>query len=126
MNRRVVFSLITISVCLTFLSGIPGLTDLTVTAVEPGSLKVGLIGLDTSHSIAFTKALNADDAAADIAHCRVVIAYPQGSADIESSASRIPEYTKQIADMGIKIASSVKEVIADVDVVLLETNDGRP
>ena len=126
MKSRVVLSFIASSVCVTFLSGVFGLTDLTVKADEPKSLRVGLIGLDTSHSIAFTKALNADDAAADIAHCRVVIAYPQGSVDIESSASRIPGYTKQIADMGIKIASSIQEVVAQVDVVLLETNDGRP
>jgi predicted dehydrogenase len=126
MKRRVILSFIASSACVTFLSGALGLTDLTVKADESGSLRVGLIGLDTSHSIAFTKALNADDAAADIANCRVVIAYPQGSADIESSASRIPGYTKQIADMGVKIASSIKEVVAEVDVVLLETNDGRP
>ncbi|MGY8733079.1 MAG: hypothetical protein ACKVK0_13140, partial [Pirellulales bacterium] len=86
MNRRVLLSFIAVSACVTFLSGGSGLTESTVKAEEPKSLKVGLIGLDTSHSLAFTKALNAEDAAADIANCRVVIAYPQGSADIESSA----------------------------------------
>ena len=54
------------------------------------SLKVGMIGLDTSHSIAFTKVLNADDASAAVSNCKVTIAYPHGSRDIESSYSRIP------------------------------------
>ena len=40
------------------------------------SLKVGMIGLDTSHSIAFTKVLNADDASAAVSNCKVTIAYP--------------------------------------------------
>ncbi|MEC7564562.1 MAG: Gfo/Idh/MocA family oxidoreductase [Planctomycetota bacterium] len=97
----------------------------SLAAQETKSIKVGLIGLDTSHSIAFSKLLNAEDAAADVAHCKVVIAYPFGSADIESSASRIPAYTKQIEEMDIKIADSIKELIDVVDVVLLETNDGR-
>ena len=90
------------------------------------SLKVGMIGLDTSHSIAFTKVLNADDASAAVSNCKVTIAYPHGSRDIESSYSRIPGYTEQMKEMGVKIAASIDEVLAEVDVVLLETNDGKP
>jgi hypothetical protein len=93
-------------------------------AVKP--LRVGIIGLDTSHVIAFTKILNDPKAAPDVAGCRVVAAYPKGSPDIESSASRIPGYTKQIQEMGVEIVDSIDELIARVDAVLLETNDGRP
>jgi hypothetical protein len=50
--------------------------------------RVGIIGLDTSHSVAFTKLLNAPDAGADLGGYRVVAAYPKGSPDIESSVSR--------------------------------------
>ena len=39
-------------------------------------LRAGIIGLDTSHVIAFTKMLNADNVAPDLAKCRVVAAYP--------------------------------------------------
>ena len=90
------------------------------------SLKVGMIGLDTSHSIAFTKVLNSADATEDVSNCKVTIAYPYGSRDIESSYSRIPGYIEQMKEMGVKIASSIDEVLAEVDVVLLETNDGKP
>ena len=54
------------------------------------AVRVGLIGLDTSHSPAFTKILNDPDAASDVAGYRVVAAYPNGSADIASSVRRIP------------------------------------
>ena len=88
--------------------------------------RVGIIGLDTSHSIAFTKLLNAPDVAPDLAGNRVVAAYPWGSRDIESSTSRIPEYTEEIKKMGVKIVDSIAELLEQVDVILLETNDGRP
>lgn len=95
-------------------------------AEDVKELKVGMIGLDTSHSIAFTKVLNDAAAADEVANCKVTIAYPYGSRKIESSYSRIPGYTEQMKEMGVEIAESIDEVLAEVDVVLLETNDGNP
>ncbi|MBW3600654.1 MAG: Gfo/Idh/MocA family oxidoreductase [Planctomycetes bacterium] len=89
-------------------------------------LRAGIIGLDTSHAIAFTKMLNADKPAAALAGCRIVAAYPQGSPDIESSVSRVPGYTQQVREMGVEIVDSIDELLQQVDVVFLETNDGRP
>lgn len=85
-----------------------------------------MIGLDTSHSTAFTEILNDAEAKPDVAGYRVVAAYPHGSADIESSVSRIPRYTEAVKKMGVEIVDSIAELLARVDVVLLETNDGRP
>lgn len=87
---------------------------------------VGVIGLDTSHATAFTKILNDADAAADVAGYRVTHAYPQGSPDIESSIKRVPEYTAEVKKMGVEIVDSIEALLQKVDVVLLETNDGRP
>ncbi|GAB3167346.1 Gfo/Idh/MocA family protein [Telluribacter humicola] len=87
--------------------------------------RVGIIGLDTSHSMAFTKLLNAPEAGPELAGYKVVAAYPQGSKDIESSVKRIPGYTEDIKKLGVEIVGSVKELLDKVDVVLLETNDGR-
>lgn len=87
--------------------------------------KVGIIGLDTSHSIAFTKELNGADAENQYAGYKVVAAYPYGSKDIESSASRIPGYISEMKTMGVEITSSIQELLNKADVVLLETNDGR-
>ncbi|QDT45502.1 Oxidoreductase family, NAD-binding Rossmann fold [Gimesia alba] len=89
-------------------------------------LRAGIIGLDTSHAIAFTKMLNTGKPEGDLAGIRVVAAYPQGSKDIESSVSRVPGYTKQVKEMGVEIVDSIDELLKKVDVVFLETNDGRP
>jgi predicted dehydrogenase len=87
--------------------------------------RVGIIGLDTSHSIAFTKTLNSPDIGDKYLNYKVVAAYPKGSLDIKSSVERIEGYTRQVQEMGVAITSSVEELIEKVDVVLLETNDGR-
>lgn len=88
--------------------------------------RVGIIGLDTSHSIAFTKMLNAEEPEPEFAGFRVVAAYPYGSRTIESSTSRIPQYTETVEGLGVKVVDSIDALLAEVDVVLLETNDGRP
>jgi hypothetical protein len=87
--------------------------------------RIGIIGLDTSHCIEFTKVLNNPGAGPEFAGYKVVSAYPKGSNDIESSAKRIPGYTEEIKKYEVKIAVSIKELLDNVDVVLLETNDGR-
>lgn len=89
-------------------------------------IKVGLIGLDTSHSIAFAETLNAANAASEVANCRVVAAYPHGSKDIKSSYERIPSYTEKVKALGVEIVDSIDELLKRCDAVLLETNDGRP
>ena len=89
------------------------------------SKRIGIIGLDTSHSIAFTRLINANSEETTDGF-RVVAAYPKGSPDIESSVSRIPGYTEEIRKMGITIVNSIEDLLKRVDFVLLETNDGRP
>jgi sugar lactone lactonase YvrE len=95
-------------------------------AAQPKELRAGIIGLDTSHAIAFTTILNDPDAKEDVAHCKVVAAYPKGSPDIESSVKRVPEYIKAVEAKGVEIVDSIDELLKKVDVVFLETNDGRP
>jgi hypothetical protein len=93
-------------------------------AAEP-QLKIGIIGLDTSHVLAFTKDLNSENPPPELAGCRVVVAYPRGSRDIESSTTRVPKYTEDIKKMGVEIVDSIDELVKRVDCVLLESNDGR-
>ena len=87
--------------------------------------RVGMIGLDTSHSTAFVKVLNSAGASADYKGYTVVAAYPYGSRTIDSSAKRIPGYTDEVKKLGVTIVDSIDELLKKVDVVLLETNDGR-
>lgn len=96
----------------------------SVTAED--TLRIGIIGLDTSHVPNFTKAFNREPADPAMQNCRVVAAYPYGSRDIESSSSRIPKYTAEVKAMGLEVVDSIDDLLEQVDCVLLETNDGRP
>lgn len=87
--------------------------------------RIGIIGLDTSHSTAFTKALNNPASLPEFGGYKVVAAYPKGSNDIKSSVDRIPAYTEEVKKYGVEIVNSIDDLLPKVDVVLLETNDGR-
>lgn len=89
-------------------------------------LRVGMIGLDTSHCLHFARILNNADDPKHVPGCRVVMVYPKGSPDIESSVSRVPDYTTKIKALGVKIENDLEAMVQGVDAVLLETNDGRP
>jgi predicted dehydrogenase len=88
-------------------------------------LRAGMIGLDTSHVIAFTKAFNADNGTEDLLGVRIVAGFPGGS-DIPASATRVDRFTRELREMGIEIVDSIDALIQKVDVVLLESVDGRP
>jgi predicted dehydrogenase len=86
--------------------------------------RLGMIGLDTSHVIAFTKMIN--DPQKNYG-CKVIAGYPGGSQDIESSYGRVEKYTNQLRDeYGLEIVDSIEELCRKVDGVLLESVDGRP
>lgn len=93
-------------------------------AAEPAPLRAGMIGLDTSHAPAFAKLFNSPTATGDLAAIRVVAGYPGGT-DIPASRDRVGKFTEQLRGMGIEIVASIPELLAKVDVVLLESVDGR-
>lgn len=85
--------------------------------------RIGIIGLDTSHSIAFAKSINTNPEL--YRNYKVVAAYPYGTKTIPSATDRIPGYTKDIQAYDVKIVDSIADLLNEVDVVFLETNDGR-
>jgi predicted dehydrogenase len=90
-------------------------------------MRVGIIGLDTSHCTAFTKILHNPKATGDLAGFRVVAAFPGGSPDIPASRDRIDGFTKQLREKeGVTIVNSIDELLKLVEVVLIESVDGRP
>lgn len=107
---------------------IMGLFATTSVGDEPKKpLRAGLIGLDTSHVIAFTKAINNPQAKGELANVRIVAAYPGGSPDVPSSRDRVAGYTKDLRDQfQIEIVPSIDALLEKVDVVFLESVDGRP
>lgn len=90
-------------------------------------LRIGMIGLDTSHATAFSKILHDAQAKDHVPGGRVVAAVKGGSRDIESSWSRVEEYTKELREKwGVTIYETIEEMCRHVDVVLVESVDGRP
>lgn len=99
--------------------------SLNTDTISP-TIRIGIIGLDTSHSPAFTKLFNSPNPRPELAGFKVVSAYPYGSRTIKSSYDRIPDYINQVKAEGVEIADSIEEMLEKVDVVLVETNDGNP
>src|SRR4051812_25200155 len=100
-----------------------GMTSL----IKADDLRIGMIGLDTSHVVAFTRLLNDPRAKGHIEGGKVVAAFKGGSKDVESSWSRVDGYTKQLQqEFGVQIVPTIEALCQQVDAVLLESVDGRP
>jgi hypothetical protein len=97
------------------------------TTAQTQEIKVGIIGLDTSHVTAFTKLLNDKSDPNHVPGARIVAAFKGGSPDVESSRTRIDKFTAELKDKwGVEIVDSIEELCKKVDAVLLESVDGRP
>ena len=96
-------------------------------SLRAADLRVGLIGLDTSHVIAFTKALNDPQSKDHIPGARVVALFKGGSPDIPSSANRVEGFTRDLLKYpGVTLYPTVAELLKHVDAVMIEAVDGRP
>ncbi|MGH8021370.1 MAG: Gfo/Idh/MocA family protein [Opitutaceae bacterium] len=95
-------------------------------AAAESDVRIGMIGLDTSHVIAFTKLLN-DPAAEDhVEGGRVVAGYKGGSPEVEQSASRVDRFTRElVTTYGVKLCDSIEELARNVDAIMIESVDGR-
>lgn len=87
--------------------------------------RVGMIGLDTGHSIAFARGLNDPLAGDKYFGYKVVAAYPNGTENIEVWKNRIPEFTELVKNQGVEIVDSIDQMLKKVDVVLLTCIDGN-
>lgn len=95
--------------------------------VQAKDIRLGMVGLDTGHVIAFTKILHDSSLKDHIPGARVVGAVKTGSPDIPSSWSKVDGYTEQLRkEFGVTIYPSIEELVKHVDAVLIESVDGRP
>jgi hypothetical protein len=99
--------------------------SLSLPGQEVSKKRIGIIGLDTSHSIVFASMFNGAEAKPEFGNFIVTTAYPWGSKTIESGYSRVPGFIDQAKKLGIKVVGSIDELLKEVDYVLLETQDGR-
>ncbi len=89
-------------------------------------MKIGIIGLDTSHAVAFADILNDKNHAHHIPGYSVTDAFPGGSPDMKPSMERVEHYTKKLQqEHGVNILESPEAVADRVDAILLESVDGR-
>src|SRR5207249_971289 len=89
-------------------------------------LRLGIIGTDTSHVIAFTKILNDASAPDHVDGARVVAAYKGGSKDVESSATRVDKFADELkTKWKIEFTPDIASLCRKVDAVLIESVDAR-
>lgn len=96
------------------------------TTLKPQPLRAGLIGLDTSHVLAFTDLINDPAAEGPLAEVEVTAGFPGGSPDLPASWDRVEEYTAKLREKGLTIYDDIEAMLPHVDVVLVESVDGRP
>lgn len=87
--------------------------------------RIGIVGIDTSHVVEFSKIFNGTNPAPEFSGYRIGKVYRWGSRDIVSCTNRHEKYTAELKSLGVAVSENLKEVIDDSDYVLLETNDGR-
>ncbi len=102
-----------------------GLFCLSSMSYAQSPIRVGVIGLDTSHAGAFSKIMREAPANSPMARLKIVAAFPGGSPDIPSSIDRVPNYTKEFEAQGIQIVDSIDALLEKVDAVMLNSLDGR-
>lgn len=89
-------------------------------------IRAGIIGLDTSHVVAFAQLLASPKASEELKKVKIVAAYPGGSPDLPQSWDRVKDYTEKLRGMNVEIVDSIDALLKKVDVVFLESVDGRP
>jgi hypothetical protein len=86
-------------------------------------IKVAIIGLDTSHSVEFTKRIQSPDCPKEqkVSGMRVIkcMKFVTPFQDEQGIAKR----QKQLEEWGVKVYSKFEEVVSDCDAIMIEIND---
>ena len=89
-------------------------------------LRIGMIGLDTSHCPAFAQLLHDRAHPHHVPGARIAAAWPGGSSAFSLSHARVERFTQQMRnEYGVEILESIEAVAERVDAVFLESVDGR-
>lgn len=102
------------------------LVSLLLRPAHAADLRVGMIGLDTSHVTAFLQVLNDPQHKDHVPGARIVAGFKGGSPDIENSRSRVDGFTKTAVEKyGVKMYDTIEELAQNVDAVIVLSVDGR-
>jgi Oxidoreductase family, NAD-binding Rossmann fold len=89
-------------------------------------LRLGIIGLDTSHVEGFAAKLNDPSNPEHIPGGRIVAGFPGGSPDFPLSRDRVEGFTRTLRERyGVEMLGSPREVAEATDAVLHTSADGR-
>jgi predicted dehydrogenase len=89
-------------------------------------LRIGFVGLDTSHVEAFARLLMDEKHPHYVGGAQVATAMPGGSPDFELSHSRVPNFTKLLrGEFGVEMVDSPEAVAEASDLLFIESVDGR-
>lgn len=88
------------------------------------AMKLGMVGLDTSHCVAFAKLLNEPENQFHVPGAKIVRAFPGGSQAFSSSRARVGAFTDELRAMKVEIAGGIED-LAGLDGYFLESVDGN-
>lgn len=94
--------------------------------MSDAEIKIGIIGLDSSHAVQYAKLLHESDPSHHVAGGRIVAAYAGGSPDWELSHGRVAGFRRELEQgFAIPVVDTIAEVVAAADAIMILTIDGR-
>jgi hypothetical protein len=99
---------------------------LTPLFIAGADLRLGIVGTDTSHVIAFTKILNDASQPDHVPGARVVAAYKGGSKEVKESYERVDKFAEELkTKWKVEFSADIASMCRKVDAVLIESVDAR-
>jgi hypothetical protein len=103
------------------------LLSLLTVSLTAADLRIGMIGLDTSHVTQYLGIINDPQNKDHVPGGKIVAGFKGGSPDVESSRSRVDNFTKTAVEKyGVKLYDTIEELAQNVDAILILSVDGRP
>ena len=88
------------------------------------TLKIGMVGLDTSHCVAFANILNNSADKFHVPGLQIVKAFPGFSESFSKSKERVGKFTNEFRTMNIEITERIQD-LTGLDGYFLESVDGN-
>ncbi|MHA1372543.1 MAG: Gfo/Idh/MocA family oxidoreductase [Promethearchaeota archaeon] len=84
-------------------------------------IKIGMIGLDTSHVNTFCRIFNKRKKSP----ARIMYGYPGGSDEFSMSYNRVGKFTLSVARQGVEIVEDLEDIGEKSDALIITSCDGR-
>jgi predicted dehydrogenase len=95
-------------------------------ADEPPVKRIGILGAESVHAVAFTELINDEAAEGLFIQFQVVAGYPAEYSDLDPRRGHVPGFDQKMRELGVRLHESVSAVIEDVDFIMVMSNEGQP